>query len=296
MSDILIIGDGPAAHRLVERLRHHGHQDAVTVLGREPGPTHSGAPPLPFSGHSSPYQHGFPEGTRVRRGVTATRIDRARRLVHTDDGTAHGYDTLVLATGARPRVPDIPGVLTAEGRLHASVFTPRSLAARECRPAGSVAVLGAGAGGVEAALALRRAGREVALVDAASHPMKDRLDDAAGRLLAGILHDEGVETHLGHVAVAFEPGKLVLDGGRVLAADVLLLCTDAAPETGLAHGAGLSVDCGVLIDDEMRTDDPRIRAIGGCARHQEGGGETAYSLPQAWDQADTLALLLTGGR
>ncbi|MEV6957692.1 FAD-dependent oxidoreductase [Streptomyces sp. NPDC051207] len=292
---VLVVGHGPAAHRLVERLRHHGHRGPVTVLGAEPRPAYNRVLLTSLLGGALTagdlsLRHP-PDDVGVRTGVTVTAVDRARRLVHTDTGETHPYDHLVLATGARPRIPRLPGLLTAGGRLAEGATTLRTLADCERIADGPLVVLGGGILGTETTLALLRRGRDVTLVHPGPHPMDDRLDDAAGALLAGHLRDGGARLRLGRAAAAYRPGKLVLDDGEILPAGTLVLCTGVEPETALARRAGLAVRTGVVVDRHLRTGDPRIHAIGDCA---ESDGDVPGLVTTAWEQAETLARTLTG--
>ncbi|MDI3424250.1 FAD-dependent oxidoreductase [Streptomyces luteolus] len=295
---IVVAGYGPAAHRLVERLAHRGHGGAVTVLGAEPEPAYqrplltsvvdgtlpSGALRLPAA----------PEGVRLLLGVTATAVDRERRLVHSDDGRSHPYDRLVLATGAAPRLPDLPWLHGSDGQLPAGVRVLRTLDdTAALAGAAPVTVVGGGPLAVEAVLALRRLGRDVTLVHRGPYPLDRHLDPRAGELLSARLRALDVDLCLGRTARAYADGKLRLDDGRCVAAHDVLLCTGAAPRDGLARSAGLAVDGGVFVDDELRTDDPRVHAIGDCARPAGPAGSYGGHTT-AWEQAETLALLLTG--
>ncbi|MFI9822063.1 FAD-dependent oxidoreductase, partial [Streptomyces sp. NPDC052013] len=287
---------GPAAHRLVERLRHHGHRGPVTVLGAEPRPAYNRVLLTSLLGGTLTAEDlklpDPPDGVRVRTGVTATAVDRARRLVRTDTGETHPYDHLVLATGARPRIPPLPGLLTADGGLTEGATALRTLADCERLTGdGPVVVLGGGVLGTETTLALLRAGRDVTLVHPGPHPMDDRLDDRAGALLADHLSSRGARLRLRRAAVEYRPGKLALDDGEILRADALVLCTGVEPESGLARRAGLAVRRGVVVDRHLRTSDPRVHAIGDCA---EFDGETPGLVTTAWDQAETLARILGG--
>ncbi|MFI7013386.1 FAD-dependent oxidoreductase [Streptomyces sp. NPDC050164] len=292
MTAVTVIGHGPAAHRLIQRLRHHGHRGPVTVVGAEPRPAYNRAllvsvldGTLPAAGLAlAP----LPPDVRVHTGVRATEADLRRRLVRTDDGAEHPYDVLVLATGSRATVPELPG---ADGTFAPEIRAPYTLA--DARPVdkGPVVVAGGGLRGVEAAYALGRAGHDVTLVHPGAHPMHRLLDERAGALLTAALRDCGVVPETGRRVFGVEPGKVALDDGRLLAAGTLLMCTGGRPDTALARDAGLAVRHGVVVDDRMRTCDPHVYALGDCAEQPGCHG----TLASAWDQADALARTLTGG-
>ncbi|MBB5158137.1 FAD-dependent oxidoreductase [Saccharopolyspora phatthalungensis] len=289
MSRIVIVGNGPAAHRLVERLRAQDHTGPITVLGREEHPAYNrvllGAV---LDRTLTPATVTLPTvDAEVRLRVTATGIDRARRVVRTDTGDEHPYDVLVLATGSRPRMPEVTGL---HGE-HLQALRTLADCARIDSVVGPVAVLGGGILGVEAARALLTRGHEVTLVHPNPHLMDRQLDDAGGRLLAERLGKLGVELRLGRKTVAYRPGRLFLDNSDVVPANLVVACTGVTPETGLAARAGLPVQRGIVVDDQLRTSDPRIHAIGDCAEHD---GDTPGLIASAWEQADALAALLTG--
>ncbi|MFM9700297.1 FAD-dependent oxidoreductase [Streptomyces europaeiscabiei] len=295
MSGVVIVGGGPAAHRLAHRLHALGHRDAVTVIGAEPRPAYNRAllgsvldGTLSADRLTLP---ALPATVRTLTGVRAGSIDRARRTVHLEDGRELPYDVLVLATGARPRIPDVPGLVTARGRLAEGARTLRTAADSHPLPPGPVVVLGGGVLGVESALALRAAGKEVTLVQRSGRLMQRQLDGPASHALAQWAQSRGVTLHLGRRAEEYAPGKLVLDDGQVLAAGTLLLCTGTQPETTLARAGHLTVREGIVVDAQLRTDDPHIHALGDCAQHTDVTGTT---LIQAWDQAEALARILTG--
>lgn len=296
MSGVLVVGNGPAAHRLAERLRHHGHRGVITLLGAERQPAYNRvlltsvlARTLPAEAITLP---SLPADIRVRLGVTATRIDRARRMVHADDDRAYRYDELVLATGAQPRTPDLPGLTTADGGLSDGVRTLRTVSDCEWITDGRVVVFGGGILGVEVVLALRWSGRDVALVHPSPHIMDRHLDAAGGQMLVAHLESMGITVHIGRRVTGYQPGELLLDDGQVLSTNTLLVCTGVTPDADLARAAGLTVHRGVVIDDRLRTNDPHIYAVGDCAEHN---GDVPGRITPAWEQAETLAKLLTGG-
>ncbi|QGK69872.1 NAD(P)/FAD-dependent oxidoreductase [Allosaccharopolyspora coralli] len=300
MSHVLVVGNGPASHRLVERLRHHGHRGQITVLGAETLPAYNrvllssvldrtldaDAVTLPDA----------PRDVRIRLGVTVTEIDRQRRLVRGDDGVVHSYDDLVLATGATTRVPPVPGLADEYGHLPRGVTALRTLhdcdrLSHQLTGGGHAVVLGGGVLGVEAAYGLAADGNAVTLVHPGTHPMDRQLDVAGGRLLADHLRAIGIDLRLGRGVTNYTEGSVRLDDGECLDTEALVLCTGVTPATELADQAGLAVNRGVVVDDHMRTDDPHVHAIGDCVEH---GGQVPGLIAPAWDQADVLARVLTG--
>ncbi|MFF4419754.1 NAD(P)/FAD-dependent oxidoreductase [Streptomyces sp. NPDC001549] len=199
------------------------------------------------------------------------------------------------------------------------------------RPGVRVVVIGGGLLGVSAARALAARGAQVVLAQQGERLMERQLDADASALLHAHLTALGVEIHTecrvrglevqplrrlrsggpGAAPPAAEPaaepaaaaprpgasagprkvtGVELADGYR-LTADVVVLACGVRPRTGLAQAAGLEVRKGIVVDDHLRTSDPRIHAIGDCAEH---AGQVYGLAGAALEQADTLAALLTG--
>jgi len=225
------------------------------------------------------------------------------------------YDVLVLATGARPAIPPLAGLLAgaagasggartrSAGALIAGVAVLHSLAdarriaafAQSARRAGGrVAVLGGGVLGLEAARALAARGTAVTVVHRGGHLMDRQLDAAAGRVLADAMRRTGIEVSLGIGAARWEPGRgLWLDGGDLVKASGLVLCTGTVPCAELAADAGLRLtEAGaVAVDDTLATSAAGSYAIGDCAGHPGAAGGLVQP---GWEQAAVLAGRLTG--
>ncbi|MFJ7155262.1 FAD-dependent oxidoreductase [Streptomyces sp. NPDC101118] len=254
---VVVVGNGTAGRAVAERLVARGV--AVTVLGEEAAyhrPLLAGV----LSGALPAAALELPPVPGTRAGVRVTGLDLARRVVRCADGTEVPYAQLVLATGTVPRLPELPGI---DGP---GVVVPRTAAACAALPEGAAVVLGGGPLAVEAAFALRRSGREVALVHRGPWPLDRHLGARAGAALAGRLTAAGVSLHLDAEAAEYVPGKLLLADGTVLPADVLLPCTGASPDTTLADAAGLPTATGILVDASLRTPDPHVWSLGGCAQ------------------------------
>jgi assimilatory nitrate reductase electron transfer subunit len=129
------------------------------------------------------------------------------------------------------------------------------------------------------------------VVHPVGHLMERQLDPAAGAVLARRLSGLGIEFRLNARVSGYVPGDgLKLEDGLV-PADLVVVAAGVKPETSLATAAGIEVDRGIVIDDCLRTNDPRVYAIGDCAQHP---GTVSGLVQSAWEQAEVLADLLTG--
>ncbi|MEV0000933.1 FAD-dependent oxidoreductase [Micromonospora sp. NPDC050980] len=298
---VVVVGYGMAGARLVAELHARGGDRRITVLGAEPHRAYNRimlATLLAGKVDEADVElvEAVGPGVDVRTGTPVVAIDRAAREVRTGDGGTHGYDHLVLATGSRAVVPPLPGLDPLPDRVvpfRTLADCRRILAA--ARGARRALVLGGGLLGLEAARGLATRGLDVTVVHPLGHLMDRQLDPVAGTVLAGTLAGLGVRVRLGVPATGVTVDacgvRLRLADGEPLAADLLVLCCGVRPDTALAAAAGLTVDRGVVVDDRMRTSDPRISAIGDCAQHD--GTLTGLVAP-AWAQARVVADVLTG--
>jgi assimilatory nitrate reductase electron transfer subunit len=305
---VVILGYGMAGARLAEDIRRldpRGERVELTILGDEPHPAYNrvllstvlagSLDTRAIQLHDTRWAERF--GVDLRLGSTVTGLDRAARRLDLADGSTVDYDALVLATGSRAWVPPIEGLRGDDGELAPGVHTFRTLddCARildEARPGAPVAVLGGGLLGLEAARGLVGRGSLVTVVHPMDSLMERQLDRGASRVLADTLRRAGIEFKLGVGATRYVPGDglKLADGGHV-PADLLVVATGVRAETELARAAGLDCDRGILVDDFLRTSDPRIHAIGDCAQHP---GTVSGLVAPAWEQAAVVAALLTG--
>jgi assimilatory nitrate reductase electron transfer subunit len=241
-------------------------------------------------------------GVTQRLGVDAIAVDRAGRTVSTLDEAAIGYDRLVFATGSRAVLPPVKGLVDDDGAVAERVAPFRTL--EDCRRivalangARSALVLGGGLLGLEAARGLAARGLDVTVLHAVGHLMERQLDPAASGVLVRTLAELGVAVELGVSTVGVESTddgvEAVLSDGRRLAADLVVVACGVRPETALAERAGLTVDRGIVVDDRMRTSDPRVFAVGDCAQH---AGVVSGLVAPAWEQARVAADVITGVR
>ncbi|MBA0127961.1 NAD(P)/FAD-dependent oxidoreductase [Haloechinothrix sp. YIM 98757] len=310
--NVVIAGYGMAGARLAENIRTRdprGERLSVTVVGAEPHAAYNRvllssvvAGTLPRDAVTlHPESWAAEHDVTLRLGETVSAIDTAARTVrvHGPDGepAALDYDALVLAQGSSPWIPPVDGLVHEDGSLATGVCAFRTLddcaeIAGRARAGTPVAVIGGGLLGIEAARGLAGRGCRVTVIHPYSHVMERQLDRGAGDVLAGTLAGYGIEFRTGTTAARYVPGDGVkLDDGGYVPADLVVVSAGVRPETGLAASAGLEVDRGIVVDDCLRTSDPRVHAIGDCAQHP---GTPPGLVQPAWDQAGVLADLLTG--
>lgn len=298
MNRVVVIGTGLAGTRLAQRLGER----AVLIGEEEHAPYNRVLLAEVLAGRYAPEIIELPRTPGPRLRTRAVRIDRERRTVQCENGAEVAYDTLVLATGSNPVLPPLrglfaPGATELPGGVHAFRTMDDCLALSGAVAEGTRAVvIGGGLLGVSAARALARRGAQVVLTQQAERLMERQLDPSSSELVHRHLRSLGVEIHTecrvrGVGVVDGRVRSVELHDGYVLGTDLTVLACGARPRTGLAQAAGLDVRKGVVVDDELRTGDPHIHAVGDCAEH----AGTVYGLATpALEQADALADLLTG--
>jgi assimilatory nitrate reductase electron transfer subunit len=303
---VVVVGYGMAGARLAEEVRRRdpeGRHVELTVLGAEPHPAYNRvllSAVVAGSVERDAVRMHAPDWSRrhrvdLRLRTRVRRLDRRRGRVEAAGGPAR-YDAVVLATGSRPWIPPTAGLVTEDGALAPGVQEFRTVedCERLLRAGESgvpVAILGGGLLGLETAWALAGHGNQVTVVHPLDHLMERQLDKGAAGMLARMLTDAGVLLRLDRKAVRYTGAGLELDDGSTVDAGLVLVCAGVRPEVDLARAAGLTVGAGIVVDDSLRTSDPRVYAIGDCAEH---AGSVAGQVQPAWEQAAVLADLLTG--
>ncbi|RYC33686.1 pyridine nucleotide-disulfide oxidoreductase [Lichenibacterium minor] len=204
-------------------------------------------------------------GVELRLSTAVARVDRARREVVLADGEALPYAKLLLATGAEPIRPDLPGADGDHVRVLRSLADCRAVLAR-IGTAKEIVVLGASFIGLEAAASLRSRGLSVTVVSPEEAPTAAVFGQAASDAIMAVHRAKGVAFRLGREVQAIGAGDVTLDDGERLPADLVVLGTGVFPRTALAEAAGLAVDDGVVVDAHLRTSDPDVFAAGDIAR------------------------------
>jgi ferredoxin-nitrate reductase len=206
-------------------------------------------------------------GIRLHPGREAVRLDLDGRTVLDAGGASHAYDALVLTTGSQPFVPPIPGV--DQPHVHAfRTWDDADGIAAAAAAGGSAVVVGGGLLGLEAAAGLLARGMRVTVVELAPIVMPQQLDAGGALMLARSLRKLGLSLSLGRSVAEVGPAGATLDDGERIAGDLVVIAAGVRAEVSLAHAAGIEVDRGILVDDELRASAPSVWAVGECAEHR----------------------------
>jgi NADPH-dependent 2,4-dienoyl-CoA reductase/sulfur reductase-like enzyme/rhodanese-related sulfurtransferase len=217
------------------------------------------------------------KGVEIECGKEVLSIDREAKSVQVREAasgetTARAYDKLVLATGARPLFPPIPGIDTAGVQsFHALRDAEKLDALLRERPIEQAVIVGAGLIGIEMAEALVLRGLKVTLIEKLGWLMPALLDEEMGRLAGKHLAAKGVELVFGSSVDEFVDdgeGRLaaVKCGEATYPAQLAVVAIGVRPNDELAREAGLEVSelGGILVDEHGRTSDPDVYAGGDC--------------------------------
>ncbi|MFC0540259.1 NAD(P)/FAD-dependent oxidoreductase [Kutzneria chonburiensis] len=269
----VIVGGGLAGAKAAEALRDKGYNGRLTLVGDERHLPYE-RPPLSkdhLAGKADrdsmtvhPAAWYDEHGVELALGIGVSRIDRDDHRVQLADGSSQPYDKLLLATGASPRRPPIPGADAPGVRYLRRIEDSESL--RDAfGTASRIVVVGGGWIGLEVAAAARQAGVAVTLLEAASLPLLRVLGPEVAPVFAELHRQHDVDLRFdANVAEIAATGVKLADGTEI-AADAVVVGVGAAPNTQLAERAGLHVDNGIVVDAALRTTDPDIVAAGDVA-------------------------------
>lgn len=272
---IVIVGAGAAGEAAAEELRRRGFSGSITMIDADPDspidrPNLSkdnlaGTAPEEWLWlHPDDF---YAEQRITRRTGTVTAIDRAAKQVRLADGTSLPYGRLLLATGASPVKPTLPG-------SGPSVYTVRKVAdlraiVKATSTSKRAVVLGASFIGLEVAASLRARGLEVHVVAPGEVPLGNVLGPQLGAAVRALHEKHGVIFHLGQPATGLAPTGVTLADGTVIAGDFVVAGLGVRPNLERAQQAGLTVERGIIVDEALRTSDPHIFAAGDACRYPD---------------------------
>jgi nitrite reductase (NADH) large subunit len=309
--NLVVIGNGMAGARTVEEILARGGADQfeITMFGDEPTGNYNRILLSNVLNGSyreeeiflNPLSWYVDNKIFLHAGMRAAGLLRRAKMVFGEDGHAEPYDKLVIATGSRPFIPQMEGTTMPDGSFKPGVFVFRTL--DDCRDIAayakgkkSAAVIGGGLLGLEAARGLQNFGLQVNVVHLGGHLMGAQLDPSAGAILKAGMEKLGLQVHLKkNTAAILGPDHVMglrFADDTTLEADMVVISAGIKANWEIAAGCGLTVERGIVVDDQMRcVDDRDVYAVGECAQHR---GQVYGLVAPLWEQAKVLADHITG--
>jgi NADPH-dependent 2,4-dienoyl-CoA reductase/sulfur reductase-like enzyme len=278
---IVIVGAGPAGLATARAYREHGGTGEVTLVGKEslipyrrPPLTKEflrgelDASELPIQSQDWFEEHDI----HLRLGCEATAIDPSTGTVDVDATTLRG-DAIVLATGAEPSRPDLPGLEDPRVQTMRERADSERIAS-QAQPGTRTVVLGTGFVGCELAASLAMGGADVTLVGQEPAPQHQRLGADTAARIAGWMTGLGVSLKMGVEVCAVHGGRIVqLEDGRQIEANNVVLALGVRPRAELAEQAGLTTVKGAILTDAQMRARGRVLAVGDVAyAHNRSAG------------------------
>jgi len=324
MKKLVVVGNGMAGARVVEEiLKRAPERFDIVMFGAEPYGNYNrillsnvlngtqSAPDI-FMNPLSWYRDN---GITLHAGVKATLIDRERRVVvgtpltkaalaYAADAAGEAgaapveapYDHVIIATGSRPFVPPMDG-FCGPGAFLFRTIDDCSRIADYARASRRAAVIGGGLLGLEAARGLLTHDVEVTVLEAAPQLMMAQLDQESGDMLRATIGGMGIKvlsnavtTRIVRDSINGQISRLELEDGSSLETDMVVVSAGIRPITEIAAASGLAVDRAIVCDDQMRTSDPAVFALGECVEHR---GRTYGLVEPIWEMAAVLADVIT---
>lgn len=267
---VLIVGGGAAGDSAAAALRQEGYSKRITVIADEARVFYD-RPPLskdflasgtdPNAIALRPANFYRDNEINLQVGTRVTSLAPQEQTCTLADGKTVTFDRIILATGATPVRPNIPGSDLPHVHTLRSLEDARKLQT-VAAPKGRAVLVGAGFIGLEAAAALTKRGLSVHVVAPQAVPLERVMGRDMGLYIQRLHASRGVVFHLDNSVLAIEKSHVVLKDGSRLQADVVLLGVGVKPNTELASAAGLHVDNGVVCNPYLRTSHPNVYAAG----------------------------------
>jgi len=275
MTHHVILGAGPAGVIAAETIRKLAPQDSITIIGDEPEPAYSRmAIPYLLMGNideAGTYLRKSPthfEDLKIKvRVAHVQHVQAATKTVVLDGGESIRFDTLLVATGARPVTPPIPGIKSEGVHRCWTLADARAIAAL-AQPGARVLQLGAGFIGCIIMEALAARGVKLSVVEMGDRMVPRMMGPTAGGMIRDWCETKGVEVFTGTKVESIEPGTpltVKLSNGKTMQADLVISAAGVRPAIGYLENSGITCLLGVLTDEHLQSNVPGIYAAGDCA-------------------------------
>ena len=305
----VIVGAGPAGIVAAETLRKADPKGEILLIGDEPEPPYSRmAIPYLLTGmiqergtHLRTTEGHYDDQAIKLVQARVEKVSPADKTLTLSNGERQSYDKLLIATGASPIRPPIPG-LDQPGVHHCWTLEDSRAIGRLAESGARVVLVGAGFIGCIILESLVERGVKLTVVEAEDRMVPRMADQMAGNLIKRWCQSRGVKVLTSTRVTQLEPGngaalQVDFDNGDSEQASLVVIATGVAANTAFLEGSGVEVEDGIVVDDHLQSTVPGIYAAGDCARGKDftGGGWAVHAIqPTAVDQGRIAALNMAG--
>jgi NAD(P)H-nitrite reductase large subunit len=306
--DHIVIGAGPAGVVAAEQLRNHDPSGSVALIGEEPEP--------PYSRMAIPYylvKRIDEAGTYLRKdpgyfdalGIDVihdrvSRVQASNQNVDLESGGSRHYDRLLIATGASPVTPPIPGV-DLPGVFNCWTLEDARNIIELMAPGNDVVLIGAGFIGSIILEALAASGVNLTVVETENRMVPRMMNDTAGGMIRDWCVNKGVNVLTSTRVQSIEkanPLTVNFDNGDSASADLVISATGVASNIGFLEGSGIDLDEGIVVDEFLQTSVGNVYASGDCAQGKDfstGGYSVQAIQPTAVEHGKLAAKNMVHG-
>lgn len=291
----IIIGNGAAGYYAAGAIRKRNSDCDIEIISEEPYLTYYrpsisdaiGKEIKEDSFYLSPKEWYVDNNITLSLGVKVQNLDPKKKQVLLNDGSAIGYDKLILANGSKNFM------IPVEGVDKPGVFSLRNIKDLEAINAKltnskNVVIVGGGLLGLEAAYEISKAGLHVSVVEFSSSLLSRQLDSESSLLLKTAVENQNIEVILGDSVKVINGYDSVasvnLQSGKVIDADLVLFSTGISPNKNIADNTDILTNKGILINENMETNIKDIYACGDVAEFKGmiyGNWATAVQMGKA---------------
>jgi NAD(P)H-nitrite reductase large subunit len=304
----IVIGAGPAGVVAAEQLRKHDPSGRIALIGEEPEP--------PYSRMAIPYylvKRIDEAGTYLRKdpghfdavGIEVihdriSRVQGSNQNVDLESGGSRHYDRLLIATGASPITPPIPGV-DLPGVFNCWTLEDARNIIKLMTPGNDVVLIGAGFIGSIILEALAASGVNLTVVETENRMVPRMMNETAGGMIRDWCINKSVNVLTSTRVQSIEPGDpltVSFDSGDSTSADLVISATGVASNIDFLQDSGIDVDEGVVVDEFLKTSLDNVYAAGDCAQGKDfstGGYSVQAIQPTAVEHGKLAAQNMVHG-
>ncbi len=302
----VIIGNSAGAIGCVEGIRKTDKEGRITLIASEPHHTYS-RPLISYLIYGQTDEERMKyrgpsfytdNNVDARLGVTVTKIDPEAKTVETDGGEIVPYDKLMIATGSYPFIPPMEGLDSVKSKFTFMTLDSAKALEAALTSQSRVLIVGAGLIGLKCAEGISGKVKSITVVDLADRILPSILDKAGSGIMQKHIEKNGISFILSDSVKRFSDGSALLNSGKTVDFDILVVAVGVRPATGLAKDAGIEVGRGILTDERCQTSQADVYAAGDCTESRDittGQSKVLALLPNAYMQGECAGRNMAGG-